>query len=67
MGFRSTTFRHYQRRACEGKPAFPSLRLAQGVARRRRRGRNKDPDRKTSVAYKCQACGLWHLGGPDDD
>lgn len=67
MGFRSTSYHRYHRRACEGKPAFPSLRLAQDVAHRRRHGRNKDPERKTSIPYKCKACGLWHIGGPDDD
>lgn len=51
----------FRRSQCHGKHAFPSAVLAMRVARqsRRRHHGEKRPPR----AYRCDACGRWHIGG----
>ena len=49
----------YELSACLGKAAFDSFGLAQKVAKRRRRAMGGD---RKSDAYKCLACGKWHIG-----
>lgn len=46
--------------ACTGKSAFPSKNAAASVAKRMRRKHSTTVD-----AYRCQACGQWHVGAPE--
>lgn len=51
------------RNGCTGKVRFASPALAAEVARTRRgRGPNGNGDTRTRDAYRCPACGGWHLG-----
>lgn len=49
----------YELSACTGKASFDSFSLAKKVAKRRRRSMCGD---RKSDAYKCEACGKWHIG-----
>jgi ribosomal protein L32 len=43
---------------CGGKEVFDDYGVAHSVAKRMRRNNS----RTSPHAYKCQACGLWHIG-----
>ena len=47
---------------CEGMRKFDSPRMARQVATRRRR---KGDSRRKQVAYRCKACGYWHIGAAE--
>jgi len=46
---------------CEGKHGYPTAQAATEVTKRiRTKGRN----RRNQEHYRCQECGLYHLGSP---